>query len=110
MSRNLVSFIANLNFQRSYYTCTLAVLLLSNIVPMKTEAQEKSDWNSVIVAAKKEGKVVVYGTSSFREILDKAKPIFEERYGIKVEALTGRAEVDDGQRVCLRNTGLCCGR
>jgi ABC-type uncharacterized transport system YnjBCD substrate-binding protein len=98
MFRNIGTFIANLNLQPSYCSCTLAVLLLSYIVPTKAEAQEKSDWNSVIVAAKKEEKVVVYGTSSFREILDKAKPIFEERYGIKVEALTGRAR-EVGERV-----------
>jgi iron(III) transport system substrate-binding protein len=98
MFRNIGAFIVNLNLQRSYCACTLAVLLLSNIVPTNAEAQEKADWNSVIVAAKKEGKVVVYGTSSFREILDKAKPIFEERYGIKVEALTGRAR-EVGERV-----------
>lgn len=81
--------IVRLSLQRICCAGALAVLLVASIAPLNAEGQEK-DWNAVIAAAKKEGKVVVYGTSSFREILDKAKPIFEERYGIKVEALTGR--------------------
>jgi len=39
------------------------------MAPFKAEAQEKSNRSAVIEAAKKEGKVVVYGTSSFRQIL-----------------------------------------
>jgi iron(III) transport system substrate-binding protein len=76
----------------------VAALLLAALGPTKSQAQEKADWDKVIAAGKKEGKVVVYGTSSFRRILDKAKPIFEKRYGIKVEALTGRAR-EVGERV-----------
>lgn len=89
--------IVRLSLQRIRCAGALAVLLVASIAPLNAEGQEK-DWNAVIAAAKKEGKVVVYGTSSFREILDKAKPIFEERYGIKVEALTGRAR-EVGERV-----------
>jgi ABC-type Fe3+ transport system substrate-binding protein len=98
MSTNMGDFSANVNLQQIRYAAvTLAVLLLAGLAAINSEAQEK-DWNAVVAAAKKEGKVVVYGTSSFREILDKAKPIFEERYGIKVEALTGRAR-EVGERV-----------
>jgi hypothetical protein len=46
------------------------------MAPFKAEAQEKSNWSAVIEAAKKRRKVGVYGTSSFRQILDKAKPVF----------------------------------
>ncbi len=92
-----VGAIVRLSLQRIRCAGALAVLLVASIAPLNAEGQEK-DWNAVIAAAKKEGKVVVYGTSSFREILDKAKPIFEERYGIKVEALTGRAR-EVGERV-----------
>ena len=72
-----VGAIARLSLQRIRCAGALAVLLVASIAPLYAEAQEK-DWNAVIAAAKKEGKVVVYGTSSFREILDKAKPIFSK--------------------------------
>ena len=31
--------------------------------------QEKEDWDKVLAGARKEGKVVVYGTSSFRPMI-----------------------------------------
>lgn len=46
-------------------------------------APAKQDWDAIEAAAKKEGKVVVYAnTSKVADIV----PLFEKKYGIKVEA------------------------
>jgi hypothetical protein len=68
--------VENSILQRYHWAVGVAVLLLATMAPFKAEAQEKSNWSAVIEAAKKRRKVVVYGTSSFRQILDKAKPVF----------------------------------
>lgn len=98
MEKKFSAVFVNSYSPRIHLTVILAIALLLGLAPLASQAQDKADWNAVIAAAKKEGKVVVYGTSSFRRILDKAKPIFEERYGIKIEILTGRAR-EVGERV-----------
>ena len=53
--------------------------------------QSVEDWNQVIAAAKKEGKVVIYGTSTVRDFSMKAAPEFKQRYGITIEYLSLRS-------------------
>jgi iron(III) transport system substrate-binding protein len=53
--------------------------------------QEKENWDNVLVGARKEGKVVVYGTSSFRPMIKEVEAILNKRYGLKVEYLVARS-------------------
>lgn len=53
------------------------------------QAVEK--WDAVIAAAKKEGKVVVYGVSNSKPMIDEIKSLFSEKYGLRIEYLTGRS-------------------
>ncbi|HEY7219769.1 MAG TPA: extracellular solute-binding protein [Candidatus Binatia bacterium] len=54
-------------------------------------AQDKENWNDVVAAARKEGKVVLYGTSTFRPMVKEMEPLLTKRYGIKVEFLIARS-------------------
>ena len=65
----------------------ILVGLLSGLV----FGQDKENWDQVIAAAKKEGKVVIYGSSTFRPAVKEIEPEFMKLYGIKVEYLTGRS-------------------
>src|SRR6266436_3634038 len=53
-------------------------------------AQDAS-WDSVVAAAKKEGKVVVYSMALGAPYYQAVLKSFEEKYGIKVESLDLRA-------------------
>jgi len=70
----------------------LVICILLAFVAVPAWAQEKGwqkEWNKVLAAAKKEGKVVLRASSdpAVRRALP---PAFEARYGIKVEQLVGR--------------------
>lgn len=53
--------------------------------------QDKEAWDKVLAAAKKEGKVIVYGVSTFRPMVKEIEGAFAKRFGIKIEFLTGRS-------------------
>jgi iron(III) transport system substrate-binding protein len=53
--------------------------------------QEKESWEKIVAGARKEGKVVVYGTSSYRPMVKEAEAALYKKYGIKVEFLIGRS-------------------
>ena len=64
-------------------------------------AQSKSgdkEWNTLVEAAKKEGKVVVAGSPD-PVMRNEIIPKFKERFGVNVEFLAGRADVERGRRV-----------
>ncbi|MBI2989071.1 MAG: extracellular solute-binding protein [Deltaproteobacteria bacterium] len=65
----------------------ILVGLLSGLV----FGQDKENWDQVIAAAKKERKVVIYGSSTFRPAVKEIEPEFMKLYDIKVEYLTGRS-------------------
>jgi ABC-type Fe3+ transport system substrate-binding protein len=66
----------------------LIALLAGFAVP--ASAQDAS-WDSVVAAAKKEGKVVVYSMALGAPYYQAVLKSFEEKYGIKVESLDLRA-------------------
>jgi iron(III) transport system substrate-binding protein len=66
-------------------------LLLLSLSCAPAAAQEKENWQNVLAAARKEGKVVVYGTSSFRPMIKEVEALLQKRYGIKVEYLVARS-------------------
>jgi iron(III) transport system substrate-binding protein len=66
----------------------------------RSAAAQGDDWNKVVDAAKKEGKVVIYTASIGSPFHKKVFDAFEKKYGIKVELLEARAsEVRERVRV-----------
>lgn len=74
--------------------------LAASAATMRSAAAQDADWQKVVDAAKKEGKVSIYTASigsPFHKVVFKA---FEAKYGIKVELLEARAsEVRERVRV-----------
>jgi iron(III) transport system substrate-binding protein len=66
-----------------------AVLAWAASVPAQTKTSDK-EWNALIDAAKKEGKVVVAGSPD-PVMRNEIMPRFKERYGIGIELLAGRS-------------------
>ena len=60
-------------------------------LPASTRAQASADWNKVIDAAKKEGKLVVYTAATGQPSHVAIGKAFEKKYGIAVSYLEGRA-------------------
>ena len=75
-------------------------LLAAAPAVVRPAAAQTDDWNKVVEAAKKEGKLVIY-TASIGSPFHKAViQAFEQKYGIKVELLEARAsEVRERMRV-----------
>jgi iron(III) transport system substrate-binding protein len=66
----------------------------------RSAAAQSDDWNKVVDAGKKEGKVVIYTASIGSPFHKKVFDAFEKKYGIKVELLEARAsEVRERVRV-----------
>ncbi|MBI4333461.1 MAG: extracellular solute-binding protein [Chloroflexi bacterium] len=60
--------------------------------PVRSERTAwEADWEKTVAAAKKEGKVMVYSTASVA-LLRELGRVFNNKYGIEVEALSGRGE------------------
>jgi len=72
--------------------------LALTLVGAAAQAQTAAEWDQVVAAAKKEGKVVVYSgaaPNSFKRAVE----LFEKAYGIPVEILIGRgAEIRERVR------------
>src|SRR3954468_1396170 len=66
------------------------VVAAAAFISLPALAQD-ADWNKVIDAAKKEGKVVVYNSASGTAFYSTATKLFEKKYGIVVETLDVRA-------------------
>jgi ABC-type Fe3+ transport system substrate-binding protein len=75
---------------RSSYNSALAGLALL-LVSITAAAAENSDWSTVVDAAKKEGKVVVYNMALGAPYYVAVVKAFEQKYGISVESLDLRA-------------------
>ena len=77
----------------------LGLLAAAPAVASSARAQD-ADWDKVVDAAKKEGKVVVYTAAIGSPFHKKVFNAFEAKYGIKVELLEARAsEVRERVRV-----------
>lgn len=76
----------------------LGIIAAALAVAMPAQAQNAADWEKVVAAAKKEGKVVVYSGAAPAS-LKKAVEMFEKSTGITVEILIGRgAEIRERVR------------
>jgi len=64
--------------------------VFGGLLGLSAKADDAADWEKVVAAGKKEGKVVVYSASTptVISLRDKA---FEKKYGIVVERLDGRS-------------------
>jgi len=69
---------------------TLLVLLSWGAPAMAQSKAGEKEWNALIEAAKKEGKVVVAGSPD-PVMRNDIMPKFKERYGIAIELLAGRS-------------------
>ncbi|MBI4288894.1 MAG: extracellular solute-binding protein [Chloroflexi bacterium] len=57
--------------------------------PQATAAPASSEWDKIVEAARKEGKVTMYTFSLTGDIGQAVAAAFESRYGVKVEFITG---------------------
>ncbi|MDP2644458.1 MAG: hypothetical protein Q8P24_05935 [Desulfobacterales bacterium] len=64
---------------------SVAATLMGHV---NADAQWEAEWQKVLEAAKKEGKVLVYA-QSFASALRKQVPIFKKRFGIDLDVTTG---------------------
>ncbi|MDP2646554.1 MAG: extracellular solute-binding protein [Desulfobacterales bacterium] len=64
----------------------VAVTLIGYV---KADAQSEAEWQKVLEAGKKEGKVAVYA-SLVSPAIRKLAPLFKEKFGIEVEVTAGR--------------------
>ena len=71
------------------FILTVAMLAWSALGFAQTKATDK-EWNAVVEAAKKEGKVVVAGSPD-PVMRNEIMPKFKERYGIPIEFIAGRS-------------------
>jgi iron(III) transport system substrate-binding protein len=70
------------------------------IVFAKPALSQTPDWDAVIANAKKEGSVVIYSAAPGAPPITEINNLFQQRYGIHVEALEGRAsEIRERVRV-----------
>lgn len=67
---------------------TLAAGAAALALALPAAAQSQADWQKVVQAAKREGKVVLYATPSYDKRVGRS---FEKEYGIRVESLVARA-------------------
>ena len=82
----------------------LGVLLCTSSVAMAQTVPSEKDWQSIVEAAKKEGKVVVAGSPD-PVMRNQIIPKFTARFGIAVEFIAGRSSqiVSLGSRVVLED-------
>ena len=75
-------------------------LLAATPAIMRSASAQTEDWNKVVEAGKKEGKLLIYTASVGNPFLKKVIDAFEAKYGIKVDLLEARAsEVRERVRV-----------
>jgi len=72
--------------------CRLGMLVLAMgaVVATSSYSQDAQDWDKVVDAAKKEGKVVVYSGFVGGPETPIVAAMFEQRYGIPVQVIAGR--------------------
>jgi iron(III) transport system substrate-binding protein len=92
---------------------TAMALMISNIGGSPVTEPQTLQWQEVVSAAKKEGKVVV-SIPPGAELRKSLKEVFEKRYGIELELVTGRGasvakKIADEFRAGLRLTDVHTG-
>lgn len=71
----------------------------------KDKGSWKIEWDKTVEAAKKEGKVLIYSTPS-NDIMRALAEVFEKKYGIKVEWISGRGEEWAQRMLSEKNAGI----
>jgi iron(III) transport system substrate-binding protein len=94
------------------FAAVVLIVALSNGAPCVVGAQT-TNWQQVVLAAKKEGKVVV-SIPPGAELRKSLKEVFEKRFGIELELFTGRGasiakKIADEFRAGLRLTDVHTG-
>jgi len=96
----------------SVHVQTIVIIALIAGISSVVEAQ-MAQWQQIVAAAKKEGKVVV-SIPAGAELRKSLKDVFEKRYGIELELFTGRGtavakKIADEFRAGLRLTDVHTG-
>jgi len=96
----------------SVHVQTIVIIALITGISCVVEAQ-MAQWQQIVAAAKKEGKVVV-SIPAGAELRKSLKEVFEKRYGIELELFTGRGtavakKIADEFRAGLRLTDVHTG-
>jgi iron(III) transport system substrate-binding protein len=68
----------------------ISILSAALLLPIAAHAQSQAEWDKVIEAAKKEGKVVVYSGYVSPDTHNAINAEFKKKYGIQVDVLTAR--------------------
>ncbi len=76
----------------SFVRCVLANLFAAGVAlwAANATAQTSAEWDSIVAAAKKEGKVVAYSGYVSPDTHDAIARAFDRKYGIKIDYLTAR--------------------
>jgi iron(III) transport system substrate-binding protein len=94
---------------KSHFAAPAVLLLLVGVLtspaPAQTDTAWKTRWDTTVAAAKKEGKVVVWGPGGTK--MRKAQEAFEKDFpGIRVEFSGGRGTSEAAKLVAQREGGL----
>jgi ABC-type Fe3+ transport system substrate-binding protein len=102
-----------LSRRQTYACCLEAIAMIALAAGLSAVGAQTSSWPQAVAAAKKEGKVVV-SIPPGAELRKSLKEVFEKRYGIELELVTGRGaavarKIADEFRAGLRLTDVHTG-
>ena len=102
-----------LSEQQKYFVCLRIIASMVLMLAFASVGEtQTTQWQQIVVAAKKEGKVVV-SIPAGAELRKSLKDRFEKRYGIELELFTGRGagakKIADEFRAGLRLTDIHTG-
>lgn len=70
---------------------SIAIGVVAATAGVRPVRSETPAWDAVVAAAKKEGSVVIYSAAPGAPPITEINNLFQQRYGIRVDALEGRA-------------------
>src|SRR6476660_7307274 len=100
--------------QQKYFVCLRIIASIALMLAFASVGEtQTTQWQQIVAAAKKEGKVVV-SIPAGAELRKSLKEVFEKRYGIELELFTGRGaavakKIADEFRAGLRLTDVHTG-
>jgi len=103
-----------LSEQQKYFVCLRIIASMVLMLAFASVGEtQTTQWQQIVAAAKKEGKVVV-SIPAGAELRKSLKDRFEKRYGIELELFTGRGaavakKIADEFRAGLRLTDIHTG-
>jgi iron(III) transport system substrate-binding protein len=100
MGKRLVIGAGSYCARRSWIAWSIAVGIIATAAVAEPARSQTPDWDTVVANAKKEGSVVIYSAAPGAPPITEINNLFQQRYGIHVEALEGRAsEIRERVRV-----------